>query len=45
MSDVIEVERIIARDEVLQHGSNVDAFLERKLEGVVGARFGRSWRW
>jgi hypothetical protein len=44
MSNVIEVERIIARDEVLQHGADVNAFLERKLEHAVGARFRWSGR-
>lgn len=45
VSDVIEIERIIARDKVLQHETDVDAFLERELERVVGARFRGSWRW
>jgi hypothetical protein len=42
MSDVIEVERIIARDEILQHGADVNAFLEGELESTGGARFGGS---
>ena len=40
MPDVIEIERIITRDEVLQHGANVNAFLEGEFEGIVSARFG-----
>ena len=43
MPDVIEVERI-TRDEVLQHGPDVNAFLEGEFEGIVGARFGERER-
>lgn len=39
MTDVLEVERIIARDKVLQHRTDVDAFLIWEFEGAGGARF------